>query len=235
MTTVKERTQVPGPDRALQLPGATAPGDRVLLSWADVDTSGFGDLGDWVRIGRQKVFGKLREEVSPVLDDETLSDVGKRERISELARADHLGGWLELVANRVEKELRQVREERSKLSAVDPADPTDARAAIREMELRNTLRSMKPDERSRVLAQAADEGNEEVLQAILAAPPLSLKVPEETLGALKEQVLRRKYGDRLDELDHREEVYRRAAEEFGTLRTLLGDAETLYEFVQKGA
>ncbi|MCR9216735.1 MAG: hypothetical protein NXI14_05970 [bacterium] len=101
-----------------------------------------------------------------------LTDAGRAARIAELAREAN-NKIAELSAEEgtaVAQVAARVAELRGRARALEPARPDDPRSELRAREIREALRAMAKDERSKVIARAVEETDEFVFASALDDP-----------------------------------------------------------------
>lgn len=202
-------------------------GGETFLAWPDSEEeNGYREDAKQVRTR----FNRAVEEAESLLSDERFSEEGHRQRLAEpegdLAKQK---GWLTEKRKRIEKKLRQVEEERSRLSPFDPADHSDARAAVREREIRSKLEEMEPVERRELLTEAAESGQDEVVRAALDAPGGFSPVGEATAQLVERRAMEARHSEEVEELDERERHLQRLHREVKAATEILNSPDRLMD------
>ncbi len=143
-----------------------------------------------------KVSGEFEEKRSKISQDKHLSDVGRRAKVAELAKAT-VKDVLE--ASKMHRSvLAQVAGGRAELKP-KPVASADARGELRRSEIRAYVRGLKPDQRiGAALELAADD---EALGALLDASPMLSGLSAEQADHLRKEYTTRHHGPRTAELD----------------------------------
>lgn len=203
---------------------------ETFLAWPDSEEeNGFREDAKHVRTR----FNRALEEAESLLSDERFSEEGHRQRLAEpegdLAKQR---GWLEEKRERIEKKLRQVEMERDRLSPFDDPDSSDARAAVREREIREKIEGMDPVERRELLTEAAESGRDEVVRAALDAPGGFSPVGKATRNLVERRAMKARHEEEVEELDERERHLQRLHREVKAATEILSDPDKLMDVAE---
>ena len=137
---------------------------------------------------------RLAAERRKLAADQSMSDIGKREREVTFAK--------ELVRNLAElsRPLRRSREaaaEKRSSFTLPPIDKTDMIGEIRRQEMRAYVRSLPFDDR----IHAVEKLDDTAVLAILDAPAMLSGLPEDRHAHIKNAYLERQFGKQLRELE----------------------------------
>jgi hypothetical protein len=143
--------------------------------------------------------------------------------------ADTLNFAASKSAPRLQKARRQVEQARLELAAKraklvpKQADPADAAGQTRRLWKLDKFNSMSDSERARFIAQAGDKLDPELAQAFLEAPEYAKLLPSD-LSAIREQALRREYGDEVfSEIENLEAGIKIASDTLAAARAEIAD------------
>jgi hypothetical protein len=142
-----------------------------------------------------KIVRSFLAEKPEILNDRDLSDEGRRKMLASVAetaveKVEFYRGTVNGALDDAAKAERDLAE-----SAVDISD--EVVSAIRETEIRTALRSLDDSARREVVRRASDDGDFEVLRAVVAAPKSLQLVPNGIQRTVEETLLRGTNPERL--------------------------------------
>lgn len=157
-----------------------------------------------------KEVRKFREELAEINEDGRLSEKGEREKKEQLAReyleadsgGSDRGGRLVRTGHDVDRLAKRVDTAAPDFRVAPEPDPGDAVSAVREMELRNYLRTLEGDDLERTRRAWAHGEDPTKVRAVFGGDPgMAGFATEQGREALRQEVIREKYGNLPDQVE----------------------------------